>query len=240
MSMAHARHLPPHRSPPRARQNLLTLPVMLLAGGIALSVGYIAYVLWPRWPAEPVAIDAPSLPVTIGNATFNSPPAAIRRPVQRRPGVQERVDLAFLWPSLTPPDPVARPEPISSPSAVDRVFVTISAADGLPPAERVKTIYPRYLDTRIGGGPDGLAVRPFRDGTPYQGEELIYDNANAERFLVRCSQNGKAATLGICLYERRIGEADVVVRFPRDWLADWRGVMAGLEKLVAGFRVAVR
>jgi len=238
MSMAHARH--GRHAHIRAKHGVLTLPALMLIGGVALSVGYIAYTLWPRWPGEPVAIDAPSIPVTIGSVTFNFPPAAIRRPVQRRPGTQERVDLAWLWPSLTPPDPAVTPEPVLSSASVDRVFVTVSAADGLPPAERIKTIYPRYLDTRIVDGPNGLASRPFRNGTPYEGEELIYDPQNGERFMVRCSQNGKAATLGICLYEKRIGDADVVVRFPRDWLDDWQGVTEKLEKLVASFRAVAR
>jgi hypothetical protein len=160
--------------------------------------------------------------------------------MQRRPGTLDRIDASFLWPSLAPPDPATRPEPVLSSSTVDRIFVTISANDGLPAPERIKTIYPRYLDSRIVAAPAGLAARPFRDTTPYQGEELIYDPQDAERFTVRCSQNGKASTLGICLYERRFGDADVVVRFPTDWLSDWQNVRERLERLVAGFRVTVR
>jgi hypothetical protein len=228
------------RAPRRSTHHLLALPLWLLFGGAAVAACYIAYVLWPRWPTEPVAIDAPSLPITVGNVVFNVPPAAIRRPVQRKPGMQARIDLAYLWPSLAPPDPAARPEPIASSSAVDRVFVTIAEADGLPPAERIRTIYPRYLDARIVAGPGGLAARPFRDGTPYQGEELIYDPANPERFVVRCSKNGAANTLGMCLYDIRIGSADLVVRFPRDWLGTPAPVTTGIEKLVAGLRAGVR
>jgi hypothetical protein len=242
MSMAHlrgaGRTIPAQRRPAR---NLLTLPLILLFAGAGLAAIYIGYVLWPRWPGEPVAIDAPSLPITISGVVFNVPPASIRRPVQRRPGTQERIDLAFLWPSLAPPDPAAKPVPVSSPSAVDRVFVTIAGSESpLAPLERVKSIYPRYLDSRITSGPGGLALQPFRDGTPYQGEALIYDAGNAERFLVRCTKNGAASTLGICLYERRIGEADIVVRFPRDWLDDWRNVAGGLERLIASLRANPR
>jgi len=42
---------------------------------------------------------------------------------------------------------------------------------------------------------------------------------------------------GICLYERRIDAADVVVRFPRDWLHDWRMVADKLDRLIASLRV---
>ena len=42
-----------------------------------------------------------------------------------------------------------------------------------------------------------------------------------ERFLLRCTRR-TASTPAMCLHERRIGGADVTVRFPRVWLDDWR------------------
>jgi hypothetical protein len=83
-------------------------------------------------------------------------------------------------------------------------------------------------------------VRAFRSGTPYQGEDLIqeaiHDAAAPEGFLVRCSRDSAGPTPGICLYSRRIEHADIVVRFPRDWLTDWRAVDAGIERLIEGLR----
>jgi hypothetical protein len=244
MAMAHDRYSQDHRHPRarrRAARSLLALPLTVFFGALALAIVFVAYLLWPRWPSEPVAIDAPSLPITVSGVVFNIPPAAIRNAMQRRPGTQERIDLAFLWPSLTPPDPAVRPTPPASPIAVDRVFVTISGGEGmLPPSERVKNIYPRYLEQSISTGPGGLASRPFREGTPYQGEDLLHDPQNAERFLVRCTQNGSGNTLGICLYERRIGAADLIVRFPRDWLANWPDVQNGIERLIASLKASPR
>jgi hypothetical protein len=72
--------------------------------------------------------------------------------------------------------------------------------------------------------------------TPYQGDDLVYDAVEPDRFLVRCSRNGAGPTPGICLYERRIEAADVVVRFPRDWLNDWRLVAGGIERLIRSLR----
>ena len=73
-----------------------------------------------------MALDAPTLPITVNGVNFNIPPAAIRNKVQRKPGTQERVDLVFLWPSLEPPDPAVKAGPVSSAKAIDRVFVTIA------------------------------------------------------------------------------------------------------------------
>jgi hypothetical protein len=208
------------------------------------AVAYIVYVLWPRWPGVAVALDAPELPVTIGEVAFNLPPGAIRVAVQRRPGAHERIDLAFMWPSLKPADAAARlpaPEAPGATRTLDRIFITIaSAGDAMAPAERVQTIYPRYAATEPVSGPTGLAVLAFREGTPYQGEDLIYDAATPENFLVRCTRNGAGATPGTCLYELRIEAAvDIVARFPRDWLdGDWEEVAATIDRLIKGLRPA--
>jgi hypothetical protein len=100
----------------------------------------------------------------------------------------------------------------------------------------VKNIYPRYLEPDVAAGPEGLSVMAFRQGTPYQGEDLIYDAEAPQNFLVRCSRNGNGPTPGMCLYVRRIVETDVTVRFLRDWLADWRPVAENIDRLIAKLR----
>jgi hypothetical protein len=227
--------------PRRARGGVLALPLLVMLGLVCAAIGFIGYVLWPRWPGPPVSPNAPSLPVTVAGTVFNVPPAAVRVRMQRQPGAHMRLDLAFLWPSLEPPDLTASPEAPSRgstrPQPMERIFATIvMAGDTLPPPERVKTIYPRYAVTEPVAGPEGLAVLAFRDGTPYQGEDLIYDNTTPENFIVRCSRNGFGQTPGTCLYTRRIENADMTVRFPRDWLEDWRTVVANIDRLIANLR----
>jgi len=208
---------------------------------VAVALGFVVYVLWPRWPAPPIGPDSPALPITVGGVAFNVPPAAIRMASQRQPGTHERIDLSFLWPSLEPPDtaPLAAVPTKGKPRprTFDRIFLTLAVARDSPsPDERVQAIYPHYAESTPTVGSEGLAVLPFRTGTPYQGEDLIYDAAAPAHFLVRCSRNGARATLAICLHVRRIGEADVTVRFRRDWLEDWRTVSDGIEKLIGSLR----
>ncbi|TMJ02929.1 MAG: hypothetical protein E6G97_11120 [Alphaproteobacteria bacterium] len=208
--------------------------MITLVALIVFAAAFVALVLWPRWPGTAVAPDAPSLPVTVGGVLFNLPPAAIRVPMQRHPGAQERVDLAFLWPSLGVPDPTAKPAPSEAVPPIDRLFITIQPPSiALSPAERVKSIYPRYLADTQFDGPDGLKVISFRDGTPYQGEDLYFDPAAQPGFVVRCSRPGGAGTPGMCLYERRIEGADLTLRFPSDWLTGWRAMNAGIDTLLA-------
>jgi len=182
-----------------------------------------------RTGRTPTGLDAPALPITVGGALFNVPPQAIRMAAQRRSGAQERIDLVYLWPSLAPPDPNG---PTPNLAERDRVFVTIAAATAMAPVERLKTIYPRYVAAEPTQGPAGLAIFAFRDGSPYQGENVVFDAQAPERFLARCARTVNPLAPGTCMAERRIGDADVTARFPREWLANWRDVEAGLEKLV--------
>ena len=40
----------------------------------------------------------------------------------------------------------------------------------------------------------------------------------------------------MCLLERRIGAADIIFRFPRDWLVQWQDLAAKLDRLIASLR----
>ncbi len=216
-----------------AAGGLMVIPLVLLFTLAFMALGYVAYALWPRWPEPPVAADAPALPVVVGDVPFNVPPQAMRIAMQRRAGRQERIDLVFLWPSLTPPDPSAT----AAPQLEERVFVTIAAAAGaLPPLDRLKTIYPRYTASEPSPTDSGLAFFAFRDGTPYQGEDLVFDPNAPDKFLARCSRSANALTPATCLAESRIADAHITVRFPRDWLGQWREVEAGIGRLIAQLR----
>ncbi len=231
--MTYVTHQRRARRPRPAGHNPLAAPLLAFAGAVLIAALYIAYVLWPRWPQAQVSLDAPALPIVIAGVSFNIEPAAIREAIQRKAGAQERVDLSYLWPSLAPPDPAVKPTVGNPVNPNQRLFVTIASGETtLPLMERVQQIYPRYLVPEPTAGPDGLTLRGFRDGTPYQGEELVFEQAQPEHFLARCSEKG-VTNSGTCLLERRIGNADITFRFPRDWLNDWKRVAAGIDRLQA-------
>lgn len=237
-------HVLPQRNIRRTARGRLMLPfaglaVLVLGAGI-----FVSFVLWPTWPSTPVPLNAPAMPITVANVLFDVPPAAIRAAVQRHPGPHERVDLAFLWPTLKPPQPdgkgadqpAAEIDGDAAAKSVDttqRLFATIAGLGSvLPPAERLRTIYPRYIEAQASAGPDGLAIVPFRAGTPYDGEDLVYVGTTPEQFFARCTRQ-VGVVRGTCMYERQIDTAEVTLRFPRAWLEDWRGVAAGADRLMA-------
>jgi hypothetical protein len=235
-------HVLPQRNIRHSARGRLMLPFACLASLVLAAGIIVSYMLWPTWPSAPVPLDAPAIPITVANVLFDVPPAAIRAAVQRHPGPHERVDLAFLWPSLTPPQPDVKAadqlaaENDGNAKPVDtaqRLFVTIAGLGSvLPPADRLRTIYPRYIESQATAGPDGLAIVPFRAGTPYDGEDLVYVGTTPEQFFARCTRQ-VGTVRGTCLYERLIDTAEVTLRFPRTWLEDWRGVAAGADRLMA-------
>jgi hypothetical protein len=235
----------------------LRSPFAPFAALVAVAAGFVAYVLWPTWPSAPVALDAPALPITVAGVLFQVPPAAIRATVQRHAGPQERLDLAFLWPSLKPPLPNGEANSRTEGRPVDandgdnqtgstakaatggtlgRIFITITALGSLlPPADRLNSIYPQYVEAKARAGADGLAILPFRAGSPYEGEDLIYVAGNPEQFFARCTRRAGAVP-GTCINERALGTADVTLRFPRDWLDHWRDVTDSFDRLIAQIR----
>jgi hypothetical protein len=228
MALAHTSD----RSRRRRGANPLAAPILLFVLVLAAAAAYVGYVLWPRWPDVPVAPDAPAIPIVIGGTSFVIEPAAIRMPVQRHPGRQDRVDLAYDWPALLPARTLEKPAPGAPQGAAERLFVTVQMDDGtLAPMQRVETIYPRYLGPQPAAGPAGLTLRAFRDDTPYKDEDLLFDPAAPAHFLARCARHG-AVGPGHCLLERRIGHADVTFRFPRDWLDDWPKVADAVDALM--------
>jgi hypothetical protein len=220
------------------------LPLVLFFVMLAVTVTFVAYVLWPTWPKAVTALDGPSLPVVVAGVLFNVPPAAIRAPVQRQPGAHERIDLVLLWPSLVPPSAegtagAEAPAPSDSNAAApnnsnDRLFVTIAGLGSvLPPAERLRSVYPRYFDSRAAPANDGLAVLQFRSGTPYEGEDLVYPADEPDRFFARCTRETVRPVPATCIHERLLDGAEITIRFPRAWLQDWRDVAAGFDRLTS-------
>jgi hypothetical protein len=224
----------------RKRAGLPALPLALLLALAFLGAGFVAYLLWPTWSGTPVALDAPAIPVTIDGVLFEVPPGAIRTAVERHSGAHERIDLAFLWPSLLPPpdggSPAQGPAAASTSEQTERLFVTIAPLGSvLPPNERLRSIYPRYVEATTGAGADRLAILPFRTGSPYQGEDLVYFADAPDSFFGRCTRQ-MGIVPGSCIVDRAVDHVVVTLRFPRDWLKDWREVAAGIDRLMAQLR----
>jgi hypothetical protein len=118
------------------------------------------------------------------------------------------------------------------------LLVSIQSRDDTRPIfERVHKIYPPYLGENATAGLPGLMLRSFRRGTPFQGEELVFDADAPNHFLARCPLPNERH-FGNCLLERRINSAEIIFRFPRGWLTDWHSVASGVDKLIGSLHPA--
>lgn len=208
------------------------IPVLLSVAIGTAAVAIVSYLLWPTW--TPSSEQDPShLPVLIGKTLFDVPTDSVRMKVQRHSGPQERIDLSFDDPLLEAGSAQKRADP----GAVDRtlqtidvIFLSIAAyRDVLAPDERVRTIYPRYLEAEPSRTFDGLSIRAFGDNTPYANEDLFV--SAAPHLVARCTRDGE--TPGMCLSESRLNDADLTFRFPRSWLTNWRDVADAMDRIVA-------
>jgi hypothetical protein len=217
-----------------ARLPHLRLLIGASSAGIA-AIAVILYLLWPTWQAG--GLRGPQqLPITVGGMLLNVPSKAIRMRVQRHSGPQDRIDLAFAYPALTAPEPqphVSADTVDATPVAIDRLLLSIALpGDDLSPDERVRTIYPRYIDRRTTTTQDGLSGQAFLDSSPYRGEDLF--TANGPAFAARCTRD--QMTPGICLSQRRIDGVDMTFRFPREWLSQWQDLAAAMDRLIVQLR----
>lgn len=228
-------------NPPRRRRQPQRryYGMALLSGLLSISaVALIAYLLWPTWRPAPPEQPMP-LPISIGGTLFNVPAKAIREKVQRHSGPQERVDLGFEFPSLEPPGSAPRhvnAETVEeAQDAIKRIFLTIAEHHGaMSPETRLQTIYPRYLAPTQSTVADGLTLQAFRDGTPYEQEDLLLAQGQDKQLVARCTRDRE--TPGTCLSERRINGADLTFRFPRQWLSQWRDVVVAMDALTERLR----
>ena len=154
--------------------------------------------------------------------------------MQKHSGAQERVDLNFNYPSLQAPE---KPKHVTADTVeeigqpIDRIFLSIAAHhDALSPEQRLRTIYPRYLDPRVTAG------RGWADPARVSRRHALWQRGSVHGraspgLAARCTRD--AATPGMCLSERRIDGADLTFRFPRQWLTQWRDVAIAMDRLTS-------
>ena len=207
---------------------------------------FVSYVLWPTWPSTPTPLDAPAIPITVAGVLFDVPPAAIRAAVQRHPGQQERIDLAF---HVAVADAAAagrqdggqaaretaakcRQRRRRAAATSDRLFVTIAGLGAvLPPLERLRT-HLSALYREPGERPGRTGSRSCRSAPARPMRAKTWSISAPIRNNFSPAARGRCrAVPGTCIHERALDGAEITLRFPRDWLGDWRNVAAGFDRL---------
>lgn len=181
----------------------------MLAAGCLIACAAVAVALGAYWVTRPIA--DPLAAAWAGVPRTGTPGAqAVRLPWRAFAG-----DLA------------AQPD--------EPVFITVLPADGsLSPAERPGVLYARFVAADARSASGGLIRRRFRDGTPFEGEELVVAAPDGRAFWARCPQGSAPRDpTGRCLTEMRFGDTDVQVRFSPALLPRWELLASGLQRRFA-------
>ena len=143
------------------------------------------------------------------------------------PGEAAGTSFSVAWPALA--------GHLSAGEPAEPVFVSIRRADpALAPADRPAVLYGRFVSVEASAGAGGLIRRRFRDGSPFEGEDLFVAPPDGRAFWARCPTPARAAGApGRCLTEMRLGDADVQIRFSPALLPRWETLRAALRERFA-------
>ena len=183
--------------------------------------------------ARPLPPSATPIDISIGTDRLRVPANLIRFPDQRRPGPRQRLDLALRLPDLSDASTEAPPGLRTTTSTADLIFVTFAARDTeLDTADRIATIYQKFLEDGTSEGPDGLVRQPFRPGSSYAGEHLYFEPGSVHPFAARCFPLDKGQPPVTCLIDRKVGgHLMATLRLPIAALADWRTLQTRTDDL---------
>lgn len=175
--------------------------------------------------------------VTVGTTPLSVPYDLVRFPGQRRDAAVDRLELVLRW----PPRGTSAADQAISPTERGDVFISLSPPDdSLDPARRLGAVYNRFLDPATLSAPQGLTARRFLTDSGYEGEELFYDPASPTAYFVRCAPPITEQP-GTCLREIRLPDRlDVVYRFPRHLLGQWRRLDQAVSALLEAISVRER
>lgn len=200
-----------------------------LGAGSLLAAGY-----WPAILSRAELSGRTPVTLSIGGETVTIVAERLRFRGDRRPGEAPKAELLLTWPDLLPP---AEDDPARLTTARDSrlVFITIAPrTTELDSADRIATIYQRFLAPGEADGPDGLVKRLFLGKTSYEGEELYFERGAVHPFVARCYPPRQAEPVLTCLRDVRLGRhLMATIRFPATALTDWRRLRDGLDALMA-------
>ncbi len=205
------------------------LPVS--AAAVALLVGGAGL-----FAALPRRAEAPTTSRTFVGAARLTLPSGYFRPQSRGGGALDQLALAAFFPDFAPAGEVS--DVSRDTNLADRfeklVFITIRPSDsGLDPADRPAKLYARFLEPDGWSHPGGLVARAFQAGSPFEGQELYFVAPEGRDFAARCRlPNQTQKTPNSCIYDFRLGDLDVEMRFSAALLSEWEKLNAGARGLI--------
>lgn len=191
------------------------------------------------WFFQPAERDNRPVIAYLGETRLSIPSEYFRFEYARMGGSLSEIDLAADAKTFRPARLQTRFRKSAADPLAQNLFLTLTPADGrVSPAERATRLYARFLQPDSWNHPGGLIMRRFKDGSPYQHEDLYIAPPEGRRFAARCPQPRKKpdGLLNICMVVIRIDGIDVRLRFAASLLSDWERLYQGARGLLHSFR----
>ncbi|HYA81075.1 MAG TPA: hypothetical protein VED87_09120 [Methylocystis sp.] len=205
----------------------------LLGLGLLLLLALVAALFLIETGEDP---DAP-VEAAIGAAHFAYPRGFARDEGAAVGGLTERLDLMAEFPDFTPPRQKGSKAGQGGQNGVVLIAVT-PKDDSIDPKDRPQRLYARFLESGVWIGPEGLILRRFEQGSPYDLEELYIAPPDGRTFFARCLKPGEtdAAARDFCLFLFREDDLDVELRFAPALLEHWEALTEGAHAFLARIR----
>lgn len=219
------------------RRPLLLLSGIALGTCLTAAVGVATLAASGYWdvlkPTPPASGQTP-VKIAIGGETIMIAAERLRFPAERRSGEASKAELLFTWPDLKPPGDTAAAR-FTTARDGKLIFVTIAPRDTeLDTANRIASVYQRFLAPGDSDGPGGLTKRRFQPGSSYDGEELYFEPGAVHPFAARCYPARKDDPILSCLRDVTFGHhLMATIRFPIAALTDWRHLRDWTDALLA-------
>lgn len=180
----------------------------------------------------------------IGVAKFAYPIAFARDDVTAAGGAVDRLAFIARYPKFSPPLAAAKRKTLAPRSDQNFVQIVVSAADDtLDPKDRPMRLYARFLESEASVGPEGLVMRRFEQGSPYDLEQLYIAPPDGRAFFARCPNSAIAAEApaqDFCFFVFRENDLDVELRFAPALLEHWEALTEGAHAFLARIRAGVQ
>ena len=201
---------------------------MKAIAAIILAALALAAALW-LWPRPSVRDEAAPVRLAVAGVALRVDPRLARAPADLANRALEELDLVAAMPDVSPAGDKAATMPLE-----ELIFLTLRRPDEkVEPRDKPTRLYARFLSPSVEAHPAGLLLRRFEPGSPYDGEQLYLTPPEGRAFWARCA-NAADALPATCISEARIAGLDIRLRFKPELLGDWRGLTAGVTRLVEG------
>jgi hypothetical protein len=219
--------------------------IRLLMALAALAVVTVAIHVGGRFAGKALArgghtTNTQTYSITIGDNLLAAPANMIRFKNQRYSGVQERLDLYFLFPSMTGYTNETR-DWFNDLKTDDRQLVFVGIGERQMSRDMSGRFEPIYatITRPSGAAPEfGLESYEFLASAGYGNDTLLVGPAEdgKSRYVVRCL-DGEDAAVALTACERDIHVGDnlsLTYRFPKSMLGEWRVLETNIRAFALG------